>query len=110
MQGVNVFENGIGYLHKCLELYTSGTGFLLMYLFAVLVILIKGKKRERELFLPEAVVLLLTVFNPLVPLVLDLGELGGKVGKCPAGESAGMVRKDRAREYRAFHPAGGNER
>ena len=71
MQGVNVFENGIGYLHKCLELYTSGTGFLLMYLFAVLVIRIKGQKRDRELFLPGAVVLLLTVFNPLVPLVLD---------------------------------------
>ncbi len=71
MQGVNVFENGIGYLHKCLELYMSGTGYLLMYLLAVVYILVKGDKRDKELFLPGALVLLFTVYNPLVPLVLD---------------------------------------
>ena len=38
MQGVNVFENGIGYLTKCLGLYNSGTGYFVMYLFAVLFI------------------------------------------------------------------------
>ena len=71
MQGVNVFENGIGYLGKCLSLYTSGTGFFVMYLLALAVILIKGDKKERELFLPQAVVLMLTVYNPLVPLLID---------------------------------------
>ncbi len=71
MQGVNVFENGIGYLHRCLELYMSGTGYLLMYLLAVVYIIVKGDRRDRELFLPGAVVLLFTVYNPLVPLVLD---------------------------------------
>lgn len=71
MQGVNVFENGIGYLTKCLSLYNSGTGYFIMYLFAVLYILIKGEKRDRELFLPGAAVLLVTVFNPAVPLVID---------------------------------------
>ena len=71
MQGVNVFENGIGYLTKCLGLYNSGTGYFVMYLFAVLFILIKGERREREIFLPGAAVLLLTVFNPVVPVILD---------------------------------------
>lgn len=71
MQGVNVFENGIGYLHKCLELYMSGTGYLLMYVLAVVYILVKGDKRDKEMFLPGAFVLLFTVYNPLVPLVLD---------------------------------------
>ena len=71
MQGVNVFENGIGYLTKCLRLYNSGTGYFVMYLFAVLFILVKGERRDRELFLPGAAVLLVTVFNPVVPLVLD---------------------------------------
>ena len=71
MQGVNVFENGIGYLVKCLSLYNSGTGFFVMYLFAVLFILVKGNHRDREIFLPSTAVLLVTVFNPLVPLVLD---------------------------------------
>ena len=71
MQGVNVFENGIGYLLKCLNMYTGGTGFFAMYLIAVAFILIKGDRRERELFLYPAVVLILTVFNPVVPIVLD---------------------------------------
>ena len=71
MQQVNVFENGIGYLLKCLGLYTSGTGFFALYLVCVSVILIKGDKRERELFLPSTAVLLLTVYNPFVPVILD---------------------------------------
>ena len=69
--GVNVFENGIGYLTKCLSLYNSGTGYFVMYLFAVLYILIKGERREKEIFLPGTAVLLVTVFNPVVPLILD---------------------------------------
>lgn len=71
MQGVNVFENGIGYLHKCLGLYSSGTGYFIMYLMAVMIILIKGSRRDRQIFLPGAAVLLVTVYNPFVPLVLD---------------------------------------
>ncbi|MBO4905029.1 MAG: hypothetical protein J5367_07375 [Lachnospiraceae bacterium] len=71
MQGVNVFENGIGYLHKCLELYNGGTGFLVMYLLAVLFILIKGSERDRKIFLPGAVMLLVTVYNPIVPVIVD---------------------------------------
>ncbi len=71
MQGVNVFENGIGYLHKCLSLYMNGTGFFIMYVICIIYILIKGTKKEREIFLPGAVVLTLTVYNPLAPIVLD---------------------------------------
>lgn len=71
MQGVNVFENGIGYLHKCLGLYTNGTGFFVMYLLCIIYILLKGTKEEKEIFLPSAVVLVLTVYNPLVPLMVD---------------------------------------
>ena len=71
MQGVNVFENGTGYLFKCLSEYTSGTGFFVMYLIALAFILIKGTKRDRELFLLQAAVLFVTVYNPAVPLILD---------------------------------------
>ena len=71
MQGVNVFENGIGYLMKCLNLYTSGTGYFVMYLLCVMLILAVGSKRDRELFLPQAVALLVTVYNPLFPLLID---------------------------------------
>ena len=71
MQGVNVFENGMGYLLKCLGLYTGGTGFFAMYLIAVLIVLIKGTQKDRDIFLPQAVMLALTVYNPLTPLILD---------------------------------------
>ena len=71
MQGVNVFENGIGYMLKCLNLYTSGTGFFVMYVLAVLYILVKGDERERKLFLPQAAALLITVYNPVVPVIID---------------------------------------
>ena len=71
MQGVNVFENGIGYLLKTLGMYTSGTGFFAMYLIGLLTVLVAGKKRDRQLFLPQAVMLLVTVYNPLTPLILD---------------------------------------
>ncbi|MCR5687550.1 MAG: hypothetical protein K6G58_05975 [Lachnospiraceae bacterium] len=71
MQGVNVFENGIGYLFKCLNLYTSGTGFFVMYLFCLAYVFIKGSTKVREMFIPNAVVLMITVYNPFVPIVLD---------------------------------------
>ncbi len=71
MQGVNVFENGIGYMLKCLSLYTAGTGFFVMYLAAILFIVVKGSKRDRQIFIPQAVVLLVTVYNPLTPVILD---------------------------------------
>lgn len=71
MQGVNVFENGIGFLFRCLGLYTSGTGFLILYVLAVIAIVYVGSRQERELFVPQAVILLVTVLNPLFPLVLD---------------------------------------
>lgn len=71
MQGVNVFENGIGYLHRCLELYGSGTGFLVMYVLAVVIVIAKGDKREQKIFLPSALMLLVTVYNPIVPIIID---------------------------------------
>lgn len=71
MQDLRVLDNGIGYLLKCLNLYMSGTGYFALYLLALLFILIKGSRKDKELFLPQAVVLILTVYNPVVPLVLD---------------------------------------
>ena len=71
MQGVNVFENGTGYLLKCLNLYTSGTGWFVLYLAALVYILIKGDERDRRIFIPQAVISLVTVYNPVVPLILD---------------------------------------
>ena len=71
MQGVNVYENGIRFLYRCLSLYMSGTGFFILYLLALAFIAIRGERRDREIFIPQSVILLITVLNPLFPLVLD---------------------------------------
>lgn len=71
MQAFNVFENGIGYLAQCLNLYMSGCAFLLLYVLGIMYILVKGDKEERQIFLPGAVLLILTVYNPVAPMILD---------------------------------------
>lgn len=71
MQGVNVYENGIGYLARCLGLYSSGCAFLVLYVLGIMYLLVKGTKKEKEVFIPSAVLLILTVYNPLFPIVLD---------------------------------------
>lgn len=71
MQAFNVFENGIGYLAQCLNLYMSGCAFLLLYVLGIMYILVKGDKEERQIFLPGAVLLVLTVYNPVAPMILD---------------------------------------
>lgn len=71
MQAFNVFENGIGYLAQCLNLYMSGCAFLLLYVLGIMYLLVKGSKEERKIFLPSAVLLVLTVYNPIAPMILD---------------------------------------
>lgn len=71
MQAINVFENGIGYLSECLNLYLGGVAYLLLYLCGVLFVLIKGSDEEKEIFIPGAVLLIATVYNPISPLLLD---------------------------------------
>lgn len=71
MQGLNVFEKGIGYLWACLSLYTGACAYLCLYAAALVYICIRGSKREKELFIPCSVFLILTVYNPIAPVILD---------------------------------------
>ena len=71
MQSINVFENGIGYLGKCLSLYLGNCAYLLLFLCGIIYIIVKGNKEQREIFVPGAVLMLLTVYNPLFPVVID---------------------------------------
>lgn len=71
MQAINVFEKGIGYLGACLSCYLENCAYFVLYACALLYLLIKGDKREKELFLPGAFVLFVTVYNPVVPILLD---------------------------------------
>ena len=71
MQGLNVFEKGIGYLWACLSQYTGACAYLCLYAAALVYICIRGTAREKELFIPGSVSLLLTVYNPIAPVILD---------------------------------------
>ena len=71
MQNLNVFEKGIGYLWACLTYYTGSCAYLMLYVAALVYICIFGSRREKEIFIPCSVFLILTVYNPLAPVVLD---------------------------------------
>ncbi len=71
MQGLNVFEKGIGYLEACLTYYTGSNAYAMLYVLALLYLLVFGNSREKQIFLPSGIFLILTVYNPVAPVVLD---------------------------------------
>ena len=71
MQGLNVTEKGIGYLWACLTAYTGACAYLMLYVAALVYICVFGSRREKEIFLPCSVFLILTVYNPAAPVILD---------------------------------------
>lgn len=71
MQTLRVFEKGFGYLEACLSYYSENCAYFMLYLAALVFISLKGTKQEKQIFLPGAVLLLLTVYNPALPVLLD---------------------------------------
>lgn len=71
MQTLNVFEEGFSYLPLCFQYYTENSGFFIIYMAALVFVLLKGNDKCRRIFLPGAALMLLTVMNPLFPVVLD---------------------------------------
>ncbi len=71
MQSLNVFEKGIGYLEACLEYYSGANAYLMLYVLALVYIVIFGNEKEKRIFLPGGIFLILTVYNPIAPVILD---------------------------------------
>lgn len=71
MQNLSVVEKGIGYLWLALATYSEGCIYIVMYIAALIFVLLKGNKLDKGIFIPQAVVLLLTVYNPVFPVVLN---------------------------------------
>lgn len=71
MQGLNVTEKGLGYLWACLTSYTGACAYLMLYVAALLYICVFGSRREKEIFIPCSVFLILTVYNPVAPVILN---------------------------------------
>ena len=49
MQGLNVFEKGIGYLEACLSYYTGSNAYAMLYVLALLYLLVFGNSREKQI-------------------------------------------------------------
>lgn len=71
MQALTVGEFGITYLSRCLSAYFEGCGYLILFLMVLLFIVLKGTEMEKNIFLPPMGVLLVTIFNPVVPVVMN---------------------------------------
>jgi len=71
MQNLNVAEKGIAYLYLALATYSEGCAYFIMYAAALLFVLLRGNKQDKEVFLPQAGMLLLTVYNPFFPVLLN---------------------------------------
>lgn len=71
MQTLNVESIGMQYLQACLSYYTEQGSYYILYLAAILFLVIKGTKLERRMFIPGAILLLLSVYNPVFPVVLN---------------------------------------
>ncbi len=71
MQTLRVFEKGFGYLEACLSYYSENCAYFMLYLAALVFVAVKGTKQEKQIFIPGAILLLLTVYNPVTPVVLD---------------------------------------
>lgn len=71
MQSINIYEKGIGYLSAVMSVYMENCAYFVLYLAGLIYILVKGNEREREIFLPSSIVMFLTIYNPVVPLLLN---------------------------------------
>ena len=70
MTALNVTEQGYHYLRLCLDLYAGNCAYPVLYLAALIFLCVKWDREERRIFLPASVFLLLTVYNPITPVIL----------------------------------------
>ncbi len=71
MQYLSVEKDGILYTLKCAALYNGGSLLILLFLAALILILLKGTKEMKEVFLYPSLVLLLTAYDPLFSLAVN---------------------------------------
>lgn len=70
MQNLFIKELGIKYLAECLKNYNADTGYLLLFLCLIIFVCIKGNERDKKIFMPLSIIMAITVFNPVFPVVL----------------------------------------
>ncbi len=71
MQTLTVQSEGFLYVLKCIQYYCGSGLYLALWAAAAIFFLVKGKDRERRIFAFPALMLLITIFNPVVPVVVN---------------------------------------
>lgn len=67
---LNVYERGLDFLRLCLDYYSENCAFLMLFFLALVFVCIKGSDMEKRIFIPSGFVLLITVYNPVSPVIL----------------------------------------
>lgn len=75
MQDLNIADAGFSYIIRCVAAYYEGTLYFFMFLAALAFCCLYKKdtvgKRMRQIFLPQFILMALTVYNPLFPVALN---------------------------------------
>ncbi len=71
MQSISVAGEGFLYIFKCIALYNGSSLYLPLYFAGLIFIALKGDKEIKRIFLYPGIVMLLTVYNPLFPVLIN---------------------------------------
>ena len=71
MQDVFVEVSNLSYLKECLIRYSGRSAYLMLYFVALIFVALKGSKKEKQLFIPMSILLVITVYNPIFPIILN---------------------------------------
>lgn len=74
MQSLNIADAGFGYIFRCIGLYYEGNIYFLLYLLSLVFLSLaskKGEHRMRDIFLPQFILMAVTVYNPVFPVALN---------------------------------------
>ena len=70
MQNLYIKELGIKYLYECLKRFNGSTGYLLLFFLLCIFLYFKGNENEKKIFIPLAVIMAVTVYNPIFPVII----------------------------------------
>ncbi len=71
MQNLSIAESGYSYIFYCVLNYCGKCLYLILYLLFLLYLLIKGKRDEKRIFLYPAILIIVTVLNPVFPVLIN---------------------------------------
>lgn len=72
MQNISIADEGLAYIFRCIAEYSGQCFYLALYLVALVFIFIKADKSLKGVFIYPAFITLLTVYDPLLPVVINL--------------------------------------